>query len=218
MKMKLLVVLSGGMDSATALAWAMAHHEVVGAVHFQYGAKHNAQENIAAHAVAAHYEIPIWCFQLPFDQFKSDLLLSGGDIPEGHYADESMKRTVVPFRNGIMLSFAAGLAESLGAQGVVLGNHFGDHAIYPDCREDFILAMGSAIRLGTYANIELISPFCKIDKTGIAGIGHELGVPYGLTWTCYKGWDIHCGKCGSCTERKEAFKDSGTSDPTKYES
>lgn len=216
--MKLFVVLSGGMDSTTALAWAQANHEVVGAVHFQYGSKHNAKELEAVEKIAAHYGISVRMISLPFNDFKSDLLLSGDDIPEGHYADESMKRTVVPFRNGIMLAFAAGLAESLGAQGIVLGNHYGDHAIYPDCREDFILSMAAAIRLGTYANVELLSPFCKIDKTGIAAIGEELGVPYGLTWTCYKGGEIHCGKCGSCTERKEAFKDSGVSDPTQYES
>ena len=115
-----------------------------------------------------------------------------------------------------MLSIAAGLAESVGADAVLLGNHFGDHAIYPDCRKDFISKMANAIFSGTYANIRLISPFCDIDKTEIAKIGGKLKVPYHLTWTCYKGGEYHCGKCGSCTERKEAFKLAGVPDPTVY--
>ena len=215
--MKSLVVLSGGMDSATALAWARGTHKEVSAVHFQYGSKHNLRELQAAEKLAVHYNIGLHVVHLPFSQFKSDLLLSGGDIPEGHYADESMKRTVVPFRNGILLAFAAGLAESIGAGSVVLGNHAGDHAIYPDCRPEFAAKMAEAIRLGTYAQIELLCPFQNINKTEIAKIGKALAVPYQLTWTCYKGKEKHCGKCGSCVERQEAFRDSNQMDPTVYE-
>jgi 7-cyano-7-deazaguanine synthase len=216
---KAIVVLSGGMDSSTALAWAKANgHSVVGAIHFQYGSKHNAKELVAASAIAQHYGAPLTAVDLSFmgNLFKSDLLKSGGPVPEGHYADESMKKTVVPFRNGIMLSVAAGFAESVGAEAVILGNHFGDHAIYPDCRAEFIHHMRRAVYSGTYANIEILSPFCSIDKTAIAGIGADLGVPFELTWTCYKGGDEHCGKCGSCVERREAFQLAGVPDPTVY--
>lgn len=218
--MKTVVVLSGGMDSTTALAWAKNRgHEIVGAIHFQYGSKHNARELEAIQKIADHYELPICqVFELPLDGlFKSDLLSKGGKIPEGHYADESMKRTVVPFRNGIMLSIAAGYAESIGAKAVILGNHFGDHAIYPDCRAEFAAAMRQAIKLGTYAEIELVSPFQDVDKAKIAAVGHQLGVPFALTWTCYKGGEKHCGKCGSCVERREAFQLAGVPDPTEYE-
>jgi 7-cyano-7-deazaguanine synthase len=218
--MKVLVVLSGGMDSTTALAWARENHDVVAAVNFDYGSKHNDAEARAIHKLCKYYgDLNVYFFNLGFmaTSFKSDLLKSGGEIPEGHYADESMKRTVVPFRNGIMLSIAAGLAESIGADAVVLGNHFGDHAIYPDCRKDFIKPMAEAIFKGTYKQIGLLSPFCDVDKTEIARIGSKLGVPFELTWTCYKGQKKHCGKCGSCQERKEAFQLSGVPDPTDYE-
>ena len=216
--MKVLVVLSGGMDSTTAMALAKHEgHEIVGAVHFQYGSKHNEREMEAIECLADYYQLPVMTLHLDFMSFfRSDLLKSGGEIPEGHYADESMKRTVVPFRNGIMLSIAAGLAESYGAEGIVLGNHFGDHAIYPDCRKNFSRHMAKAIRLGTYTQIELLTPFVDTDKTEIARIGHELSVPFELTWTCYKGEDLHCGKCGSCTERREAFQLAGVKDPTIY--
>ncbi len=204
------------MDSTTALAWAKQQHEVVGCVNFQYGSKHNDQEYSAAQKVADHYGVQIFYVALPFDNFKSDLLKTGGEIPEGHYADPSMKRTVVPFRNGIMLSFAAGLAESIGAEALALGNHFGDHAIYPDCRKSFIEPMARAIEEGTYAKIKVLSPFCELSKTHVATLGQSLGVPFELTYSCYKGQAEHCGKCGTCFERKEAFKESGVTDPTVY--
>lgn len=218
-KLKCLVVLSGGMDSTVAMGWAKEHHEVVGAVNFQYGSKHNSQEANSFVAICNFYNTEGVTVDLPFINklFKSDLLKSGGEVPDGHYADESMKRTVVPFRNGIMLSIAAGYAESIGAEAIVLGNHFGDHAIYPDCRKDFIVPMRAAIKKGTYANIELYSPFLKLDKADIAKIGNDLNVPFCLTWTCYKGGEKHCGKCGSCVERREAFQLSGVQDPTEYE-
>ena len=218
--MKTLIVLSGGMDSTTALAWAKAEgHKIVGAVNFQYGSKHNSKEFFAARKIADHYGVELTYCDLDFVRqfFKSDLLKTGGEVPEGHYADESMKRTVVPFRNGIMLSIAAGFAESIGADAVVLGNHFGDHAIYPDCRKEFIEPMAQAIELGTYAKIKLLSPFASMGKHDIANLGWKLGVPYELTWSCYKGQEKHCGKCGTCVERKEAFQLSGVIDPTEYE-
>ena len=127
-----------------------------------------------------------------------------------------MKKTVVPFRNGIMLSIAAGFAESKGAQGLVIAAHSGDHAIYPDCREDFMHSMGDAIRLGTYAQIELLRPFINTDKAGIAKAGQALGIDHSKTWSCYVGGEMHCGECGTCVERREAFILAGVPDPTDY--
>lgn len=219
--MKTIIVLSGGMDSAVALAFVKEKigREVAGAVHFQYGSKHNANELIAAQLVAEHYYIPTHVIALPFvnQLFKSDLLNSGGDVPDGHYEDISMKRTVVPFRNGIMLSIAAGLAESLKVDFITIGNHAGDHAIYPDCRAAFVGPMAQAIKHGTYRKIELLSPFVSMTKSDIAKMGHELDVPFHLTWSCYKGGERHCGTCGTCVERIEAFALAGVNDPTEYE-
>jgi 7-cyano-7-deazaguanine synthase len=216
--MKGLIVLSGGMDSATAIPEARANGiQIDHAVHFQYGSKHNEREISVAWALSSFYRINLDVIPLPFigQLFKSDLLKSGGEIPEGHYEDESMKRTVVPFRNGIMLSIAAGLAESYGLDAVILGNHKGDHAIYPDCREEFTIPMADAIRKGTYAGIQLVTPFRLDTKKDIVQRGMVLGVPYEMTWSCYKGGGLHCGKCGTCVERKEAFE--GLVDPTIYE-
>jgi 7-cyano-7-deazaguanine synthase len=150
------------------------------------------------------------------EHFASDLLQSGGEIPDGHYEEETMKQTVVPFRNGIMLAIAAGLAESQGAEGLVIAAHAGDHAIYPDCRETFMQAMADAMKFGTYAGVQLIRPFIATDKAGIAALGHKLGVDYAQTWTCYKGGDIQCGTCGTCVERREAILMAGVPDPTEY--
>lgn len=215
-----IVLVSGGMDSVTALHHAAASHGVAAAVSFDYGSKHNARELPFARRQAERLGIRHVVVPLPFidAHFTSDLLRSGGEIPEGHYEEESMKRTVVPFRNGILLAIAAGLAESLGAGGVVIAAHSGDHAIYPDCREPFMRAMGEAIRLGTYAGIELLRPFIAMDKAGIARRGRELGVDLGDTWSCYRGGEVHCGRCGTCVERREAFALAGIADPTEYES
>src|SRR5215213_9458811 len=205
--MKTLVLLSGGMDSVTALHWAAVEQQVVGAVSFDYGSKHNAKEIPMAAWQAARLGVRHDVITLDFVNrlFTSDLLQSGGDIPDGHYADENMKRTVVPFRNGIMLSIACGLAESRGGDALVIAAHSGDHAIYPDCREPFMQAMADAMTLGTYAGIRLLRPFIGCDKTEIARLGLALGVDFSQTWSCYKGGAIHCGQCGTCVERREAF-------------
>lgn len=218
--MKVLAVLSGGMDSTVAMHWARYElFEIVGGLSFNYGSKHNDREYLSAQAQCDILKIPSIRIDLTEigKHLKSDLLKSGGDIPEGHYADPSMKRTVVPFRNGIMLSIAAGVAESMEAEAIVLGNHFGDHAIYPDCRTDFIVPMGQAIKAGTYAEITLMSPFQRMSKTQIAEMGFRLAVDFSKTYSCYNGREKHCGKCGTCFERKEAFRDSGVADPTEYE-
>jgi 7-cyano-7-deazaguanine synthase len=218
--MKVVVLCSGGMDSVTALHWARWRHDVRGAVSFDYGAKHNHRELPMAAEQAKTVGVPHHVIPLDFigKLFASDLLESGGEIPEGHYADENMQRTVVPFRNGIMLAAAAGLAESRGAEALVIAAHGGDHAIYPDCREDFMQAMGRAMQLGTYAGIQLLRPFIAMNKAQIAAEGARLGVDFGRTWSCYKGGARHCGKCGTCVERREAFQLAGMADPTDYES
>jgi 7-cyano-7-deazaguanine synthase len=219
-RMQVVVLCSGGMDSVTALHWARQHHTVGAVLSFDYGAKHNHREipfavEHARNVGAVHRTIPL---DFIGRYFSSDLLVSGGEIPEGHYAAENMRRTVVPFRNGIMLAAAAGFAESAGAAGLVIAAHAGDHTIYPDCREDFMRAMGEALRLGTAAGLQLLRPFITLDKGQIAREGTRLGIDYARTWSCYKGGEVHCGKCGTCVERREAFQQAGLVDPTIYES
>ncbi|MSU45759.1 MAG: 7-cyano-7-deazaguanine synthase QueC [Lacunisphaera sp.] len=218
--MKVVVLCSGGMDSVTALHWARAQHDVHAALSFHYGAKHNDREIPFAAEHAGKLGVPHLVIPLDFigQLFTSDLLKTGGAIPEGHYADENMKRTVVPFRNGIMLAAAAGFAESRGAEGLVIAAHTGDHTIYPDCREEFMRTMGDALRLGTYAGIQLLRPFIAMGKGQIAAEGARLGVDFARTWSCYRGGAVHCGKCGTCVERREAFQEAGLADPTVYAS
>ena len=217
--MKVVVLCSGGMDSVTALYWAQQEQTVNAAVSFDYGSKHNPRELPFAAEHAAKLGVRQETVPLRFMDrlFASDLLAGGGDIPEGHYEAANMKQTVVPFRNAIMLSIACGFAESAGAEGLVIAAHGGDHAIYPDCREDFMRAMGDAMRLGTYAQVQLLRPFINLDKAGIAREGAGLGVDYSRTWSCYKGGAIHCGACGTGVERREAFALAGLMDPTAYE-
>lgn len=219
MKEKVVVLLSGGMDSVTALYAALEAHEVVAALSFDYGSKHNHKEVVFAKYHCKQLQIPHKTIELKFiaDLFHSSLLLGGADVPEGHYEDASMKSTVVPFRNAIMLSIACGFCASNKAQAVIIAAHSGDHAIYPDCRTGFMDAMGKAMQLGTYDHIRLIRPFVEIDKTEIVRIGTRLKVDYSQTWSCYKGKELHCGKCGTCIERKEAFRLAGVDDPTIYE-
>lgn len=203
----------------TALYDAHAQQEVLCALSFDYGAKHNDRELPFAAGHAADLRIPHEVIRLEFIEklFRSDLLRSGGDLPTGHYQEETMKATVVPFRNGIMLSIAAGFAESVGASGLVIAAHAGDHAIYPDCREEFMQSMSAAIRVGTYAEISLWRPFIKMSKAGIAIRGSALGVDYARTWSCYAGGERHCGACGTCVERREAFLLARLNDPTVYD-
>lgn len=217
---KVVVLVSGGMDSVVALYHARLEDEVVGALSFDYGSKHNHKEIPFAAHHCARLGVPHRVISLSFidELFASDLLKSGGAIPDGHYEEQTMKQTVVPFRNGIMLSIAGGYAESVEANGLVIAAHAGDHAIYPDCRETFMQAMGDAIRLGTYAEAQLLRPFIHFSKAQIATRGEELGVDFSKTWSCYKGQDIHCGTCGTCVERREAFEVAGLPDRTVYAS
>jgi len=219
-KAKVVVLLSGGMDSVSALYDTKQKHEVVGAISFDYGSKHNHKEIPFAAYHSRKFNIEHQVIHLDFvgELFKSDLLKSGGQIPDGHYEEETMKSTVVPFRNGIMLSISAGFAESRDAEGLVIAAHAGDHAIYPDCREEFMKSMAEAIRIGTYAGIKLLRPFIVMTKAEIAARGHALGVDFSQTWSCYKGATLHCGTCGTCVERREAFMLAGIVDPTVYAS
>ena len=213
-----VVLLSGGMDSVTAFHEACRNYRVSASLSFHYGSKHNDREITCAAYHAAQAGVLHRVIHLDFigELFTSDLLKTGGDIPKGHYEEETMKKTVVPFRNGIMLSIAAGFAESVDACGVVIAAHAGDHAIYPDCREDFMKAMADAIRLGTYAGLEIIRPFIAMTKTEIVRRGHAMGVDYSQTWSCYAGGERQCGECGTCVERREAFILAGVPDPTRY--
>jgi 7-cyano-7-deazaguanine synthase len=219
-KRKVVVLLSGGMDSVSALYDAKQKDEIVGAISFDYGSKHNHKEIPFAvyHSRKFHIEHQVIRLDFICDLFKSDLLKSGGQIPDGHYEEETMKSTVVPFRNGIMLSISAGFAESRDAEGLVIATHAGDHAIYPDCREEFMKSMADAIRIGTYAGIKLLRPFITMTKAEIAARGNSLGVDFSQTWSCYKGATLHCGTCGTCVERREAFMLAGVVDPTVYAS
>jgi 7-cyano-7-deazaguanine synthase len=208
------------MDSVAALYWARREQAVTAALSFDYGSKHNRREIPFAAEHAAALGVRHEVVALPFvgKLFSSALLAEGGPIPDGHYADETMRQTVVPFRNAIMLSIAAGFAESVGAEALVIAAHTGDHTIYPDCRETFMRAMSDAMREGTYAGIQLLRPFIDFTKGRIAAEGARLGVDFARTWSCYKGGPVQCGQCGTCVERREAFQEAGLPDPTIYAS
>lgn len=217
--MRFIVLLSGGMDSTTALAWAATQGDVVECVSVDYGQRHR-RELASAEQVAAHYGVPLRVLDL--SSFAAAL---GGnaltdasvDVPEGHYADESMRATVVPNRNATFLMAAAGVAAAVGADAVVTAVHAGDHPVYPDCRPEFITAADEAARLGTGGAVRVLAPFVNDSKTDIARIGADLDAPLHLSWSCYNGRDRHCGRCGTCVERAEAFRDAGLTDPTEYE-
>ena len=217
MKKDSIIILSGGMDSVTLLHYRK--DRIALAVSFDYGSNHNAREIECARKQCEMLGIGHLVIPLEFmgKYFKSSLLEGAEKIPEGHYADDNMKSTVVPFRNGIMLSIACGLAESRGLLHVMMANHGGDHAIYPDCRPEFVASMSDAMRNGTYEGVDILAEFTNITKSDIARLGKRLGVDYSLTYSCYKGGEKHCGKCGTCVERKEAMAQAGIEDPTDYE-
>lgn len=204
-----VIVLSGGMDSVTLL------HEfkerIALAVTFNYGSNHNAREIECAEWQCRLLGIEHRIVDLEFFRkyFRSSLLSGANAIPEGNYDDENMRSTVVPFRNGIMLSIACGFAESQRLKYVMIANHGGDHAIYPDCRESFILAMSSAMHEGTYDGVLILAPYTNLTKGEIALKGKSLGVDYSHTYSCYKGGATPCGKCGTCREREEALRFAG---------
>jgi len=209
-----VVVYSGGLDSTVLLTKCLKQYEEVVAINFNYGSKHNERERGSAHEVCKFLEVELVEVNLPFinDLFKSDLLQSGGDIPEGYYTAENMKKTVVPFRNGIMLSIAAGYTESIGFDIIAIANHAGDHTVYFDCREEFIEAMHTAIAHGT-TQVGLYAPFTNMKKADIVLEGVRIKAPLELTWSCYEGKERPCLRCGTCQERTEAFYLNSLKDP-----
>lgn len=216
---KAVAIYSGGMDSTVLVYQLRSQGYDVMALSVDYGQRHR-KELDSASAI---------CRITGISHEVADLrgithLLKGSsltdskiDVPDGHYAEESMKATVVPNRNMIMLSVAIGYAISLGAQFVAYGAHAGDHIIYPDCRPEFAAAINTAALLADWHQVELLRPFIRLTKAEIAKRGAELNVPFELTWSCYKGGERHCGRCGTCVERAEAFNLTGLQDPTEYE-
>lgn len=211
-----IIIVSGGMDSITLLY--DKKDEIVMGISFNYGSNHNAKEIPFAKLHCERLGIKHITIDLDFmhQYFKSSLLEGAENIPEGHYASDNMKSTVVPFRNGIMLSIAIGIAESNHLKKVLIANHGGDHTIYPDCRDSFIKAMNQASIEGTFVNIEISAPYTHLSKGDIAAIGKKLHLDYTETWSCYKGKEQHCGVCGTCIERKEALNEAQIEDKTVY--
>lgn len=212
-----VIVVSGGMDSVTLLY--EKKDEIALGISFDYGSNHNHNELplAALHCQRLGIEHVVVPLGFMHQYFKSSLLESGDSIPDGSYDEENMKSTVVPFRNGVMLAVAAGIAESNGLTKVLIANHGGDHTIYPDCRPEFIAAMDAAVEAGTFARVRVVAPYTNISKADIARRGRALGIDYAETWSCYKGGNVHCGTCGTCVERKEALREAGIEDNTPYQ-
>ncbi len=219
MKNKIVVLFSGGMDSTTLLYYFLDAGSDVFALGVNYGQRH-ARELIAASEIAKKNNI---AYEIADLRSIANLIDTSSltnrniAVPEGHYEAHSMKITVVPNRNMILLSIAAGWAIALKAEGVGYAAHSGDHAIYPDCRPEFIESIAQTIQLADDHKIKLHTPFKNFSKADICKLGTKLGVPFDLTWSCYKGQEKHCGKCGTCIERKEAFQLAKVEDPTIYE-
>ena len=211
-----VIITSGGMDSTTMLY--EYKDDIALAITFDYGSTQNGRERLCAVTHCQRLGIRHIIVNLDFMHryFKSALLESADAIPEGNYDDENMKSTVVPFRNGIMLAIACGIAESNGLKRVLIANHAGDHSIYPDCRGEFVEAMSSAMQMGTYEHVKVFAPYTHISKTDIARHGKALGLNYAETYSCYKGGEKHCGKCGTCRERRAALREAGIIDTTQY--
>lgn len=228
-KVKAVVVYSGGMDSFTVLNMALNMGREVFPINFNYGQRHSIETEVAR-TVCAGYGLPLQQIDITsLNQLIDNSALTGDiDVPKGHYEDETMKATVVPNRNMMLLSMAAAYAINIGAKEVWYGAHSGDHAIYPDCRPAFVKAMTGAFAVCDYENIELLVPFLDSDKEGILQYGMSHGLDYKTTWTCYdpqvvdgdsinpKEKTLACGECGSCQERLEAFKKVGKVDPLEY--
>ncbi|WP_369854892.1 7-cyano-7-deazaguanine synthase QueC [Candidatus Thalassolituus haligoni] len=218
MSEKAVVIYSGGMDSFTILHRAHRDGYELFPLTFNYGQKHSKEIRYAASVCQSlglpHRVIDITAIN---QLLQSSSLTSDLDIPEGHYEADNMKSTVVPNRNMILLSLAIGYAVDIGANKVFYGAHSGDHAIYPDCRPEFVHAMNDVARIANYEPVEIVTPYLDSDKIGILKDGLAMGLDYSQTWTCYNGREKACGKCGSCVERLEAFALNAISDPLAYE-
>lgn len=219
MKEKVVVIYSGGMDSYTVLHRAIKDGYEVAALTFNYGQKH-LKEIDYAQQVCTSLNIPHKIVDISaINQLLQGSSLTSDEItiPEGHYQEESMKSTVVPNRNMILLSLAIGYACSIGAKKVYYGAHSGDHAIYPDCRPEFVNRMNDVSLIANYDPIEICTPYLHNSKIEILKAGIEMGLDYSKTWTCYNGREKACGKCGACQERLEAFALNQLTDPLPYE-
>lgn len=215
-----VAVFSGGMDSTVLLYALLARGvEVRGAISFDYGQKHRKElecaREVCAQAGIEHKVVDLSSISEIFGE--SSLTNDSVEVPEGHYEEDSMKSTVVPNRNMILISIATAWGISEKAEVVAYGAHGGDHAVYPDCREEFAASLDAAIRQCDWHSIRLFRPFVAMTKADIATLGAEVGAPFSLTWSCYKGGAAHCGRCGTCVERREAFYIAGVADPTVYE-
>lgn len=215
---RIVVVMSGGMDSTTLLFHLRAAGCEVRALGVNYGQRH-CRELRSAESICAGLGVP---FEVA-DLSALASLLGGSaltdpnmSVPEGHYASANMKVTVVPNRNMLLLSVALARCVALDFDAIAYAAHAGDHTIYPDCRPEFAAVMDAAAHLCDFKPRAILRPFVTWTKADIAARGAELGVPYELTWTCYKGGEKHCGKCGTCVERIEAFRLAGVPDPTDY--
>ncbi|MEP0356539.1 MAG: 7-cyano-7-deazaguanine synthase QueC [Paraglaciecola sp.] len=220
MSQKVVVIFSGGMDSFTVLNLAVKQGFQVFALSFDYGQKHKKELKYAAKACAGlgvhHKVVDISAINQLIG--GSSLTSDSIDVAEGHYEEDSMKTTVVPNRNMILLSMAVGYAVSINANKVFYGAHSGDHAIYPDCRPEFVHKMNDVCAIANYEAVEIVTPYLDVSKTAILTAGLEMNLDYNLTWTCYNGREKACGKCGACQERLEAFTENGVTDPLAYES
>ena len=217
--MKALVLFSGGLDSTVLATQMKRDAEETRLLSINYGQRH-AKELNHSQRVAKHLDLPheiLNLSQLGAILGGSSLTDKSLALPEGHYAEESMKSTVVPNRNMILLALAGGHALSLGFDTIAYAAHAGDHTIYPDCRPAFADAMDRAFGLADWNTLSLHRPFVDMTKSDLVSLGTELDAPLHLTWSCYAGNEIHCGKCGTCVERKEAFALANVPDPTKYE-
>lgn len=218
---KIVVLHSGGLDSTTLLYAAKQAGASVYAVSFFYGQRHR-RELEAAKSICREIDVPWQLFDLekafmPIAAVSKSSLISSAPVPDGHYAEANMVQTIVPNRNMIMASVAVGFAQALGFEMVVVAAHAGDHFIYPDCRPEFLEMLKRAASLATEAEVTVESPFRYLTKSGIVRVGHRLGVPFEKTYSCYKGEELPCGTCGTCTERIESFREAGVTDPTVYQ-
>jgi 7-cyano-7-deazaguanine synthase len=217
MSAKVVVIYSGGMDSFTVLNKAMQQGYDVHAVSFNYGQRHSKELLFAKRVCEQHnIEHKIVDISSINQLIGGSALTDDIDVPEGNYEEESMKTTVVPNRNMIMLSMAVGYAVSIEAEAVYFGAHSGDHAIYPDCRTEFVDAMNSVCKIANYQAVEIRAPYLAVSKIDILREGLAMGLDYSDTWTCYKGLEKACGRCGACQERLEAFAENNSTDPITY--
>jgi 7-cyano-7-deazaguanine synthase len=220
--MKAIAIISGGMDSVTLAHLLKSQGCSLHLLSFNYGQRHKKEIDFArltAQDLGASHDVIDLSGVGSF--LKGSALTDEITVPDGHYAEETMKVTVVPNRNAIMLAIAYGVAVVEQAEIVATGVHAGDHFIYPDCRPEFIAAFDKMQQLAIegfgHPDLKLLAPFSQIGKHDIVTIGARLRVPYERTWSCYKGGEIHCGTCGTCVERREAFELAGVDDPTVYQ-